>query len=74
MTLELSKLTGQMRAMGEEVAAREEQYADLVALARRWLAEYTDQGEELRHPARHCHAAIPTDEALDAVHRLPSIP
>jgi hypothetical protein len=74
VTLELSKLTGQMGAMGEEVAAREQQYGDLVALARRWLAEYADQGEELRHPARHCHAAIPTDENLDAVHRLPSIP
>lgn len=80
MTLELSKLTGQMRAMGEDLAAREQQYADLVALARRWLAEYADQGEELRHrmrsirPARRCHAAIPTDETLDAVHHLPGIP
>ena len=80
MTLELSKLTGQMRAMGEELAAREQQYADLVALARRWLAEYADQGEELRNrirsirPARRCHAAIPTDETLDAVHHLPGIP
>ena len=74
MTLELSRLTGQTRAMGEELAAREQKYADLVVLARRWLAEYADQGEELRHPARSIRAAIPTDELIDAVHPLPAIP
>jgi hypothetical protein len=73
--LELSKLTGQVRAMGEEVAAREREQADLLALARRWLAEYADQGERLRHPARALgRAAIPADEPLGAVHALPSIP
>jgi hypothetical protein len=74
VTLELSRLTGQMRAMSEELAAREQQYADLVILARRWLAEYANQGEKLRHPARSAHAAIPTDEPLDAIHPLPTIP
>jgi len=74
VTLELSRLTGQVRAMGEELAARERQFADLVELAHRWLAQYADQGERLRHPARAIRAAIPTGEALDAVHPLPAIP
>jgi len=74
VTLELSRLTGQVQAMGEELAARERQFADLVELAHRWLAQYADQGERLRHPARAIRAAIPTGEALDAVHPLPAIP
>jgi hypothetical protein len=75
VTLELSKLTGQVRAMGEGLAAREREQADLLALARRWLAEYAGQGERLRHPARALgRAAIPTAEPLDAVHALPPIP
>ncbi len=72
--LELSRLTAQVRAMGKELAARRQQYADLMVLARRWLAQYADQGEQLRHPARAIRAAIPTDEPLDAVHPLPAIP
>ena len=74
MTLELSKLTAQVQAMGEEFAARQREYADLVTLARRWLAQYADQGEKLRHPARAIRAAIPTAEPLDATHPLPAIP
>lgn len=74
MTLELSRLTGQMRAMGKEFAARERQFDDLVVLARRWLACYADQGARLRHPDRAIRAAIPTGEPLDAVHPLPAIP
>ena len=74
MTLELSRLTGEVQAMGAELAARERQHADLVVLARRWLAEYADQGEHLRGPARNLGAAIPTGERLDAVHPLPAIP
>ncbi len=60
--------------MGEELAARQRQHADLVMLAHRWLAQYADQGERLRHPARATRAAIPTDEPLNAVHPLPAIP
>ncbi len=74
MTLELSKLTTQIQVMGQELAARQRQYADLVLLARRWLAEYADQGAQLRHPARAVRAAIPTGEPLDATHPLPAIP
>jgi hypothetical protein len=74
VTLELSKLTSQVQAMGQELAAREQKYADLVALARSWLDRYADQGERLRHPARAFHAAIPTDDPLNAVHPLPAIP
>ncbi|MFQ6100708.1 MAG: DNA double-strand break repair nuclease NurA [Anaerolineae bacterium] len=74
MALELSRLTAQVQAMGEELAARQRQYADLVVLARRWLAEYADQGEQLRHPARAMRAAIPTGEPLDTIHPLPTIP
>jgi len=74
VTLELSRLTGQVRAMGEEVAARQRQRANLVVLAHRWLDQYADEGERLRHPARTIHAAVPTDEPLNAVHPLPAIP
>ena len=74
MTLELSRLTQQAQAMGEDLAARQRQQADLVTVARRWLARYADQGERLRHPARAVRAAIPTDEPLDAIHPLPPIP
>lgn len=76
MTLELSKLTGQVRAMGQAVAAQERQYADLVELARGWLAQHAGQGERLRQPARdpRVRAAIPAYEPLDAVHPLPAMP
>ena len=74
MTLELSKLTGQVQAMGKELAAREHQHADLVVLARRWLAEYAGQGERLRHLTHTTRAAIPSDEPLDSRHPLPAIP
>jgi len=74
VTLELSRLTGQVQAMGEELAARERQYADLVGLARRWLAQYAARGESLGHAARAIRAAIPTGEPLDAHHALPAIP
>jgi len=60
--------------MGEELAARERQYADLVGLARRWLAQYAARGESLGHAARAIRAAIPTGEPLDAHHALPAIP
>jgi len=74
VTLELGKLTGQVRVMGEEFAARQRQRADRVQLARRWLAEYADQGEKLRHPARAIRAAIPTGELLNADYALPAVP
>ena len=74
MTLELSKLTAQVQAMGQELAAREQAHANLVELARRWLAEYADQGERLRHPARAVRAAIPTGEPLNAAYPLPATP
>jgi hypothetical protein len=74
VTLELSRLAGQVRAMGQQLATRERDYADLVAQAREWLAQYAGRGEPLRHPAREFHAAIPTDEPLDAEFPLPAIP
>jgi hypothetical protein len=74
MTLELSQLTHDVRAMGQAVAERRQAYADLVYLARQWLAEYADQGATLRHPARQIQAAIPTDEPLDAVVPMPPVP
>jgi hypothetical protein len=74
VTLELSGLAEQVRAMGQQLAVREQEYADLVAQARLWLAQYADQGESLCHPARNFHAAIPTQEPLDAEHPLPAVP
>jgi len=74
MTLELSQLTQPVRSMGEAVAERQQAYADLVRLARQWLADYADQGAVLRHPARSIQAAMPTDEPLDAVYPAPPTP
>jgi hypothetical protein len=74
VTLELSRLAEQMREMGQELATREEAVAELIAQARQWLAQYADQGEQLRHAAREFHAAIPTLEPLDAQHSLPPVP
>jgi hypothetical protein len=74
MTLELSQLTHQVRAMGKSMAERQRTYADLVELAREWLVDHADQGAELRRAARDFQAAIPTEEPLDAVHPLPRVP
>jgi hypothetical protein len=74
VTLELSKLAGQVRAMGQQLATREREYANMIEQARQWLAQYADQGEPLRHPARESHAAIPTGERLDAEFPLTAIP
>jgi hypothetical protein len=60
--------------MGEELAAREGKHADLVELARHWLAQYADQGEQLRDLAFTARAAIPTAEPLDAIYPLPTVP
>jgi hypothetical protein len=74
MTLELSQLTHHVCAMGKTVAERRQTYGPLVELARQWLVDYADQGAMLCHPAREIQAAIPTNEPLDAVHPLPTIP
>lgn len=74
MTLELSELTREVQRMGEVIASRQQIYADLVDLARQWLADHADQGDKLRHPATKYAAAVPTSEPLDAIHPLPEIP
>jgi len=75
VTLELNKLTAQVQAMGQELASRRREYADLVTLARGWLTEYADQGERLRRSeAASVRAAIPTGEPFDIPHPLPAIP
>jgi len=74
MTLELSKLTGQVQAMGGEMAARQHKYDSLVKLARRWLEQYAGQGELLRQPAQLVRAAIPTAEPLNFHSPLPPLP
>lgn len=74
MTLELSQLTQSVRSMGETIAERQQAFGDLVVLARRWLADYADQGATLQGPARRFQAAIPTDEPLDAAYPLPPTP
>ncbi|MGD2105900.1 MAG: DNA double-strand break repair nuclease NurA, partial [Anaerolineae bacterium] len=74
MTLELSQLTQEVQTMGEVVASRQHLYADLVDLARQWLADFAEEGAALRHTARSELAAVPTEQPLDAVHPLPGIP
>jgi len=74
VTLELSRLTGQMQAMGKEAAARQRLHTELVALARQWLDRHAEQAHQLRQPAQHIHAAIPTDEPIDISHPPPAPP
>ncbi|MCX7683342.1 MAG: DNA double-strand break repair nuclease NurA [Anaerolineae bacterium] len=74
MTLELSKLTDQVQAMGKELAARRHKYEQMVQLARRWLEQYADRGEQLRQPAYAVRAAIPTTEPLNFQGPLPPAP
>ena len=74
MTLELSQLTQQIRTMGEAAARRQEDYADLVELARQWLMDYADHGPGLREVARLEQAAIPTEEPWDRIRPLPDVP
>lgn len=74
MTLVLSKLAAQVRAMGDEMAERQRRFSELVTTAREWLTRYADQGDSLRRPALEFGAAIPTHEPLDAQHPLPGAP
>ena len=60
MTLELSKLTGDVQTMGKELAARERERADLVALAREMLydpywARHAAHvlGDRMEYPRQH---------------------
>jgi hypothetical protein len=71
MTLELSQLTRSVQSLGKAVAESQQAHGDLVDLARRWLAEFGDQGPMLKRPAREVRAAVPADEELDAVYPLP---
>jgi hypothetical protein len=75
VTLELSTLSGQVQAMGQEMAARRQAYAERVAQAQRWLSEYAEQAGQLGQLIRETGfgAAIPTGESIDAQHPLPPI-
>jgi len=74
VSLELTQLTEQIQAMGTTVAGHCRQLADQVALAHSWLRQYAHEGASLRPVAAGFHAAIPTDEPLDATYPLPSPP
>jgi hypothetical protein len=76
VTLELSKLSGQVQAMGQEMAVREQEYAEQVAKAQDWLTEYAEQAQQLGETIRNSNysAAIPTDEPVDAHYDLPPVP
>lgn len=78
MTLELTKLTPEMQAMGTDLALRARRQADRVALARQRLEDYgrdhAGPAEELRHPARAVRAAIPTGEPIDTIVPEPGAP
>jgi hypothetical protein len=76
VTLELSKLSGQVQAMGQEMAVRDREYAEQVARAQGWLTDYAQQAQQLSEIIRasNYNAAIPTDEPVDAQYDLPPIP
>ena len=69
MTLELSKLSGQVQAMGREMAIRDREYAEQVAKAQGWLTEYAEQAQQLGDIIRESsyNAAIPTDEIAEVI-------
>jgi hypothetical protein len=75
VTLELSQLSEDVRTMGEVIASRQQTTVDLVNLARQWLADHADDGPALQRAARNVQkTAIPTEEPLDAVRPLPTMP
>jgi hypothetical protein len=74
VTLELSQLTAQVQAIGDEVARRRNQQVDLLKLARDWLAQYADQGEAWRRAAQAVRTAIPTTEPWNYQGQLPPLP
>ncbi|NLE99940.1 MAG: DNA double-strand break repair nuclease NurA [Anaerolineales bacterium] len=74
MTLELSRLTHQVVDMGADAAARQREQAELIVLARAWLAEYAAAGSELRQAALASRAAVPVGEPLNATTAEPAIP
>lgn len=76
MTLELSKLSGQVQAMGQEMAVRDREYAEQVVRAQGWLTEYAEQAQQLGEIIRESSysAAIPTGEPVDSQTALPPVP
>ena len=72
MTLELSKLSGQVQAMGQEMAVRDREYAEQVTRAQGWLTEYAQQAQQLGEIIRESsfNAAIPTDEPVEDLERI----
>jgi len=71
VTLNLSRLTDQVQAMGEDFVRRAHRQSELIQLARKWLADYAYQGKQLEHVAAAVHAAVPTAEPLNAFYPLP---
>jgi hypothetical protein len=74
VTLELSKLTGQVQTLGQTLAERERKLAGLIELAQKWLRQYAEDGERLRQAARAIRAAVPSNDPLDVVHQSPPVP
>ncbi|MBN1177999.1 MAG: DNA double-strand break repair nuclease NurA [Anaerolineae bacterium] len=74
MTLELNRLTNAVAEMGRTIAGQEQTFERLLAQARTWLAEFSDQGGALRDAALKIGAAVPTTEPLAAAFPLPHVP
>ena len=74
MTLELSQLTETVKAMGQEVALREQTFGQLVKEAQAQLAACPEPDDALRRAAKAFGAAIPTAEPVDLSTPLPDLP
>lgn len=79
MSLELNKLTGEINALGETLAARSTEYAATVVAARAALRAISPKAEDLQAKIdaamRHRWAgAIPTGEPIDRRFALPPHP
>jgi hypothetical protein len=73
LTLELSKVSSQVEAMGRALAAQEQAQGSLLRLARRWLSDYAESFPRLGELTEYS-AARPTEEPPQATYPLPPHP
>jgi hypothetical protein len=74
LTLEFSKISLQVEAMGRAMALQEQTQTSLLQLARRWLSDYAESLPRLRDLPAHLRAARPTDEPPQDTYPLPPHP
>lgn len=74
MALDLTRLSRAANEMGHALAQQEREFADRVAVARRWMEEWAESSLSLQAAAAEAGAAIPTSEPLNTVVACPPAP